>query len=62
MSRLKNAYALIIGTEYDDDLNTNGDAEDIAAILKDPAISGYLPKNVTLLTGKDADRKGILRA
>lgn len=62
MSRLKNAYALIIGTEYDDDLNTNGDAEDIAAILKDPAISGYLQKNVTLLTGKEADRKGILKA
>jgi pimeloyl-ACP methyl ester carboxylesterase len=62
MSRLKNAYALIIGTEYDDDLNTNGDAEDIAAILKDPAISGYLPENVMLLTGKDADRDGILNA
>ena len=59
MSRLKNAFALIIGTEYDDGLNTNGDAEDIARILKDPSISGYPPENVMLLTGKDADRKGI---
>lgn len=62
MSRLKNAYALIIGTEYDDGLNTNGDAEDIARILKDRSISGYPPKNVTLLTGNMADRRGILKA
>ena len=34
MSKLKNAYALIIGTEYDDGINNNGDAEDIARILK----------------------------
>lgn len=62
MSKLKNAYALIIGTEYDDDLNTNGDAEDIARILKDNTISGYPPKNVMLLTSKMSDRKGILKA
>lgn len=62
MSRLKNAFALIIGTEYDDGLNTNADAEDIARILKDQSISGYSPKNVMLLTGKMADRKGILKA
>ena len=62
MSKLKNSYALIIGTEYDDDLNTNGDAEDIARILKDRSISGYPSKNVMLLTGKESDRKGILMA
>ncbi|MGB5371860.1 MAG: caspase family protein [Flavobacteriaceae bacterium] len=62
MSLLKNAHALIIGTEYDDDLNTIGDAEDIASILTDPTLSGYPPKNVTLLTGNKADRKGILKA
>ncbi len=62
MTQLKNAHALIIGTEYDDDLNTIGDAEDIANILTDKNLSGYPPKNVTLLTGKNADRKGILKA
>jgi len=62
MSKLKNSYALIIGTEYDDGLDTNGDAEDIARILKDRTISGYPPKNVMLLTNKMADRKGILKA
>ncbi len=62
MSLLKNAHALIIGTEYDDDLNTIGDAEDIASILTDPSLAGYPPKNVTLLTGSKADRKGILNA
>lgn len=62
MSKLKNAHALIIGTEYDDGLNTNGDAEDIARILKDQTISGYPTKNVMLIKGKKADRKGILKA
>ncbi len=62
MSKLKNAHALIIGTEYDDGLNTNGDAEDIARILKDQTISGYPTKNVMLISGKQADRKGILNA
>ena len=62
MSKLKNAHALIIGTEYDDGLNTNGDAEDIARILKDQTISGYPTKNVMLIKGKQADRKGILKA
>ena len=60
MSKLKNAYALIIGTEYDDGLDTNGDAKDVARILKDPTISGYPAKNVILVTSKQADRKGIL--
>lgn len=62
MSKLKNAHALIIGTDYDDGLDTNGDAEDIARMLKEATISGYPPKNVMLLTGKMADRKGILKA
>lgn len=63
MSKLKNAYALIIGIKYDfDKLDTTGDAQDIAAVLKDEAICGYPPENVKLLIGKEADRKGILAA
>ena len=62
MSNLKNAYALLIGIEYEDGLNTIGDAEDIAAILKDETICGYPPENVLLLTGKKANRNGILKA
>lgn len=62
MSKLKNAYALLIGIDYEDGLNTIVDAEDIAAILKDETICGYPPENVLLLTGKNADRNGILNA
>lgn len=62
MSKLKNAYALLIGIEYEDGLNTIGDAQDIAAILKDETICGYPPENVLLVTGKKADRNGILNA
>lgn len=62
MSKLKNAYALLIGIEYEDGLNTIGDAEDIAAILKNEAICGYPSKNVLLVTGKKAHRNGILNA
>lgn len=62
MSKLKNAYALLIGIEYEDGLNTIGDAEDISAILKDETVCGYPSENVVLVTGKKADRKGILKA
>ncbi len=62
MSKLKDAYALLIGIEYEDGLNTIVDAEDIAAILKDETICGYPSENVLLVTGKNADRKGILNA
>lgn len=62
MSKLKNAFALLIGIEYEDGLNTIGDAEDIAAILIDESICGYPAENVLLVTGKKADRNGILKA
>ncbi len=62
MSKLEKAYALLIGIAYEDGLNTIGDAEDIATILKDETVCGYPSKNVLLLTGKKADRNGILKA
>ena len=62
MSKLEKAYALLIGIAYEDGLNTIGDAEDIATILKDESICGYPSKNVMLLTGEKADRNGILQA
>jgi len=49
MSKLKNAHALIIGTEYDDGLDTNGDAKAIARILKDPTISLRYSSSVIFL-------------
>ena len=62
MSLLKNAYALLIGIDYEDGLDTRGDAEDLAAVLTDESLCGYPPENVTLLIGSEADRKGILSA
>ena len=62
MSKLNNAYALLFGIEYEDGLNTIGDAEDIAAILTDKDLCGYPKKNVLLVRGKKANRKGILKA
>ena len=62
MSKLKNAYALLIGIAYEDGLNTIGDAEDIAAILTDEQLCGYPSENVLLLTAEQADREGILDA
>ncbi|MGI9548181.1 MAG: caspase family protein [Flavobacteriaceae bacterium] len=63
MSLLKNAHALVIGIKYEfDNLDTTRDAQDISAVLKDEAVCGYPPENVTLLTGENADRKGILGA
>ena len=62
MSKLNNAFALLFGIEYEDGLNTIGDAEDIAAILKDEDVCGYPPENVLLVTGEKADRNGILNA
>ncbi|EAR16127.1 caspase family protein [Robiginitalea biformata] len=62
MDLLQNAHALLIGISYEDGLDTIGDAEDVARILRDPERCGYPPGQVTLLTGADADRKGILGA
>ena len=62
MSKLKNAYALLFGIKYEDGLNTIDDAEDIADILTDENICGYPAENVLLVTGEQANRKGILNA
>lgn len=62
MSLLKNAYALLIGISYEDGLDTIGDAEDVAELLRDPALCGYPAENVLLVTGDEADRNGILGA
>ena len=63
MSLLNNAHAIVIGIKYEfDKLDTTQDAKDIVALLKDETICGYPAENVTLLTGKNADRKGILGA
>ncbi len=62
MSLLKNAYALLIGISYEDGLDTIGDAEDVAELLRDPSLCGYPAENVLLVTGAEADRKGILGA
>ena len=61
MSRLKNAYAILIGVG--DDLPvTVGDAEAIHDILSDERLAGYDPKNIHLLTNEKANRQGILNA
>ncbi|MFX0555796.1 caspase family protein [Maribacter sp. CXY002] len=62
MSILKNAHALLIGIEYEDGLNTIGDAMDVADVLTDETLCGYPKDNVVLLTGENADRNGILKA
>ncbi|NND09833.1 MAG: hypothetical protein HKN96_01360 [Flavobacteriaceae bacterium] len=61
MSRLKNAYAILIGVG-DDLPDTVKDAEAIHSILSDENFAGYDPKNIYLLTNQKADRKGILEA
>lgn len=62
MSHLDNAYALLIGISYEDGLDTIGDAEDVAEILRDEKLCGYRPENVLLIRGAEADRAGILGA
>lgn len=59
MSKLNNAYALIIGVG-DKELDTVNDAIDINNILIDETLAGYPKENVILVTGKNATRDGIL--
>jgi pimeloyl-ACP methyl ester carboxylesterase len=61
MSKLPNAYALLIGVG-DEELDTVDDALDINNILIDETLAGYSPENVILVTGKKATREGILTA
>ncbi len=62
MSKLKNAHALIIGVGSEDLPETVADAKALYKILSDKKYGGYYKKNITLLTKKNATRKGILKA
>src|SRR5262245_10973248 len=66
MPKFPNAHALIVGIEdYDDpripslSLATQ-DAQNVWAVLTDPAYCGYERQDVHLLSGKQATRQGIL--
>ena len=61
MSKLNNAYALLIGVGNDLPVTVR-DAMAISNILADENLAGYPPENITLLTEKKATRKGILKA
>ena len=59
MKNRQHTYALIIGVG-DDLPYTVKDAKRLQARLTDPDLVGYPEENVILLTGKQADRAGIL--
>tara|TARA_R110001583_G_scaffold13028_1_gene56889 strand:- start:3959 stop:6181 length:2223 start_codon:yes stop_codon:yes gene_type:complete len=61
MTKLSNAYALLIGVG-DDKLDTLVDAKAIYDLLVDENISGYYPDNIILVSGKESTRKHILDA
>ncbi len=56
----ENGHALVIGVGDDLPVTVN-DATAINNVLADPAMSGYDPKNITLLVNEAADRNGILK-
>lgn len=60
-SKLKNAYALLIGVGNDLPV-TAGDAASLYQLLLDKDLAGYRPENVTLLTNELATRENILAA
>lgn len=65
-SRVRSKYALIVGIgKFKDDRIqtlqfTAKDAEDLAAVLKDPRYGRFDPDNVTVLTDEEATRANIL--
>src|SRR5690554_46427 len=61
MGTLTKSYALIIGVGKDLPVTVK-DAKAIYNILADPAMAGYPPDNISLLTGRKATRKSILKA
>ncbi|RLD29121.1 MAG: hypothetical protein DRI70_02700 [Bacteroidetes bacterium] len=61
MSKLSNAYALIIGVGNDLPASAR-DARAIFDILADKELAGYLKKNITLLVEKQATNINILKA
>ena len=61
VSKLKKAYALLIGVGNDLPV-TIDDATAIKNTLADASLASYPPENIFFLTGKKATRKGILKA
>ena len=61
MSKLNNAYALLIGVG-DDLAESINDAIKINNILIDETLAGYPEENVFLLTDKDATKENIVEA
>lgn len=59
MALFEHGYALVVGVGADLP-NTVADARGLAEILRDPTRCAYLPERVTLLTGAEATRAGIL--
>ncbi|MBK5212528.1 MAG: caspase family protein [Flavobacteriaceae bacterium] len=62
MTKLRNAYALIIGVGSKDLPETVTDAKALHKILGSKEFGGYYKKNIKLVTKKKATRKGILEA
>jgi len=63
MNKLDNAFALIIGVDYEHETETvQRDAQAIYDVLTDEKLCGYDKKNVTLLIDKDATVKNILKS
>ena len=68
ITSLRGAHAVIVGVNrYADprirDLSyARADAEELAAILCDPGLGGFLEENVTLLVDEDATRRSIVSA
>jgi hypothetical protein len=60
-SRFEDGHAVVIGVGADLP-NTVDDAEGLSEILQDQERCAYPPEQVTLLTGPDATRSGILAA
>ena len=60
MSKLSNAYALIIGVGNDLPASAR-DARAIFNILADKELAGYLKKNITMLVEKQATNINILK-
>lgn len=61
MTKLSNAYALIIGVE-DVKLDTLIDAKAVYDLLIDENLACYNPDNIIFVKGKESTRKGILDA
>ena len=63
MNKLENAFALIIGVDYEQETETvQRDAQAIYDVLTDEKLCGYDKENVTLLIDKDATVKNILKS